>query len=63
MMVIGGTGVGKTTLIDTITNYILGVKRDDEFRYRIIDDSAKDQKDSVTTNVTRYYIEPTDMTN
>ena len=43
IMVIGGTGVGKTTLIDTIVNYVLGVKRHDDFRYRIIDDSAKDK--------------------
>ena len=62
-MVIGGTGVGKTTLIDTIVNYVLGVQRNDDFRYRIIDDSAKNKTGSVTTEVTEYYIEGTKLTN
>ena len=47
-MVIGGTGVGKTTLLDTIVNYVMGVQRDDKFRYRIIDDSKKNVAYSVT---------------
>ena len=62
MIVIGGTGVGKTTLIDTIVNYVLGIKRHDEFRYRIIDDSAKDKAESITSEVAEYFIEETKFT-
>ena len=61
-MVIGGTGVGKTTLVDTIVNYVLGVKRHDDFRYRIVDDSIKDYTQSVTKEVAEYYIEGTEFT-
>lgn len=39
IMVIGGTGQGKTTLLDTLANYCLGTKREDTFRYKIVDES------------------------
>lgn len=32
------TGTGKTTLIDSFINYILGVEFYDKFRYNLIDE-------------------------
>ena len=35
-MVVGQTGCGKTTLLNSFLNYILGIKIEDNFRYVII---------------------------
>ena len=48
IIVLGGTGCGKTTLLNTLVTYCLGVKNTDRFRYRIVDDSKSDQSKSVT---------------
>ena len=37
-LVVGMTGVGKSTFLNSLTNYILGVEADDSFRYLIVDD-------------------------
>ena len=55
---LGATGSGKTTLLNTLVTYCLGVKRQDTFRYTIVDERDKDPTRSVTSEVTRYYIEP-----
>ena len=54
----GATGSGKTTLLNTLVTYCLGVKREDNFRYTIVDERHKDATKSVTSEVTKYYIEP-----
>jgi len=38
-IVIGQTGVGKTTLIDTYVNYLCDISQYDKFRYRLIDEA------------------------
>ena len=60
-MVLGATGSGKTTLLNTLVTYCLGVKREDNFRYTIVDERGMDTTKSVTSEVTRYYIEPDPM--
>ena len=48
IMVLGATGTGKSTLINGMTNYLLGVEWGDEFRFKLIVDEV-DQKVSSDT--------------
>jgi len=57
--VVGMTGTGKTTLIDSLINYLLGVEFYDLFRYKLIDErelAAKGQFVSQTNCTTTYHI-------
>ena len=36
-MLVGETGSGKSTLVDGIVNYVLGVNWNDPFRYTLVD--------------------------
>lgn len=38
IMVLGQTGAGKTTLIDSLTNYILGIDLLDKIRVKLVDE-------------------------
>lgn len=44
-VVVGATGSGKTTFCDSLVNFFLGVDFYDEFRYKLIDESALVNKD------------------
>uniref|UniRef100_A0A8C5CGK1 Fibronectin type-III domain-containing protein n=2 Tax=Gadus morhua TaxID=8049 RepID=A0A8C5CGK1_GADMO len=55
IMVLGATGAGKSTLVNRMINYILGVKWDDTFRFKLADEgAAKSQAHSQTSEVTVY---------
>ena len=55
LMLVGATGVGKTTLINGMANYIMGVQWDDDFRFKLIAESAsRDQSKSQTMCITAY---------
>ena len=55
LMLVGATGAGKSTLINGIANYTLGVQWDDTFRFRLIaDESHKSQAHSQTQNIASY---------
>ena len=57
ILVVGATGSGKTTWINAILNYTLGVKYSDNFRYKmVVDKNATNQACSQTQNVTIYTI-------
>ncbi|XP_073691414.1 uncharacterized protein [Garra rufa] len=57
IMMIGDTGAGKTTLINSMINYILGVQWEDDFRFVLIDDGKqKSQAESQTSEITAYQI-------
>ncbi|XP_048036364.1 uncharacterized protein LOC125261854 [Megalobrama amblycephala] len=57
IMMIGATGSGKTTLINSMINYILGVKWEDDFRFVLIDEGKqKSQAESQTSEITAYQI-------
>ena len=55
LMLVGATGAGKTTLINGIANYILGVEWKDDFRFKVISDEGKaSQIHSQAKNITAY---------
>uniref|UniRef100_UPI00398F6912 uncharacterized protein isoform X2 n=1 Tax=Pristiophorus japonicus TaxID=55135 RepID=UPI00398F6912 len=55
IMVLGATGAGKTTLINGMINYILGVEWEDNFRYKLIDEeTGRSQAESQTSSITAY---------
>ncbi|XP_051808949.1 uncharacterized protein LOC127535327 [Acanthochromis polyacanthus] len=57
IMLLGATGSGKSTLINGMINYIVGVEWNDHFRFKLIDeDQSKSQAHSQTSEVTVYKI-------
>ena len=54
-LVVGATGAGKSTLINAITNYVLGVKWEDNFRFQLVsNEKGKSQAHSQTEWITAY---------
>lgn len=59
LLLIGATGSGKSTLINGITNYIMGVKWEDDFRFQLVIDDPKVSKSrSQTQFITAYTFHP-----
>jgi GTP-binding protein EngB required for normal cell division len=57
ILLMGATGLGKTTLINGMINYILGVEWDDPFRFKLVDEKLKaSQAHSQREHVTAYDI-------
>ncbi|XP_032872058.1 uncharacterized protein LOC116969298 [Amblyraja radiata] len=57
IMLLGATGSGKTTLINGMINYILGVEWGDNFRYKLIqEETGKSQAESQTSSITAYHL-------
>ena len=55
LMVVGATGAGKSTLINGMVNYLLGVSWDDDFCFKLIsDEGALSQAQSQTKDITAY---------
>ena len=38
LLVLGPSGAGKTTFIDSFVNFVLGIEIYDKFRYRLVDE-------------------------
>ena len=55
IMIIGPTGTGKTTLLNSYINYLMKIKYTDNFRYKIINENFV-QSYSQTKNITNYNI-------
>ena len=56
LMVLGATGAGKSTLINGMVNYIMGVEWKDDFRFKLITEEVKSQAHSQTSAITAYTI-------
>ena len=57
VMLVGGTGFGKSTLINAMLNNIVGVKWEDDFRLKLIlDETPYDEARSQTEYITAYVI-------
>ena len=60
LMLVGATGSGKTTLINGLFNFIVGVKWNDSFRFKLVDEAdqvkGKTQAGSQTSWITSYTI-------
>ncbi|XP_028987093.1 uncharacterized protein LOC114844147 [Betta splendens] len=55
IMLLGATGAGKSTLINGMINYIVGVEWKDDFRFKLVDEGqSKSQAESQTSEVTVY---------
>ena len=56
IMVVGATGVGKTTLINRMINYIFNVSYTDPYRFQLIDETGQSISKSHTKDVHKYTI-------
>uniref|UniRef100_A0A8K9UCD1 Fibronectin type-III domain-containing protein n=2 Tax=Oncorhynchus mykiss TaxID=8022 RepID=A0A8K9UCD1_ONCMY len=55
ILLLGATGAGKTTLVNVMINYILGVKWEDCYRFKLINEvTNRSQAESQTVVVTSY---------
>ena len=54
ILVVGGTGKGKSTLINRMINHIFGVKYTDIFRYQLVQEKETSQTQSQTRDITKY---------
>ena len=51
---VGGTGVGKTTMINRMFNYLARVNYSDPFRFQLIEETGIPSENSQTTDIHKY---------
>ncbi|XP_017296331.1 uncharacterized protein LOC108250797 [Kryptolebias marmoratus] len=57
IMLLGATGSGKSTLINGMINYIVGIEWNDDFRFKLVnEDLSKSQAHSQTSEVSVYQL-------
>lgn len=55
-MVLGETGCGKSTFLNSLINYLCEVEMCDPIRYQIIIENTSDQTKSITKQINTYFV-------
>ncbi|XP_062311446.1 uncharacterized protein LOC134016028 [Osmerus eperlanus] len=56
ILLVGGTGTGKSTMINALVNYVMGVEMEDKVWFEIVEEGGRSQSESQTSEVTVYQI-------